>query len=105
MHASRKGEGRLSDERGTLPAGSARLIRRGDQAIRGFPLVTGVGVAQMGKSIPTLVHFLADRRGISVFEAATLVPIGIDRRLAARCIEFGKLSRSQVPADGAQILA
>jgi hypothetical protein len=97
---------RISGERRMLPVGSARLIATVIKQYVGLSLVTGVGVAQTGKSNPKFgsIH-LTYRRGISVFEAATLVPIGIDRRLAARCIEFGKLSRSQVPADGAQILA
>jgi hypothetical protein len=97
---------RLSGERRILPAGSVRLIRPGDQARRWAPLVTGVCVRKWGKSNPKFgsIH-LTDRRGISLFEAATLMPIGIDRRLVARCIQFGKLSRGQVPADGTQILA
>jgi hypothetical protein len=93
-------------ERRMLPVGFARLIATVTKQYVGLSLVTGVGVATMGKSNPKFgsIH-LTHRRGISIFEAATLVPIGIDGRLVARCIQFGKLSRGQVPANGTQILA
>ncbi len=101
-----KERARLSGERRMLPVGSARFIATVTKQYVGLSLATGVGVPQMGKSNPKFgsIH-LTDRRGISVFEAATLVPIGINRRLVARCIQFGKLSRGQVPANGTQILA
>jgi hypothetical protein len=97
---------RLSGQMRVLPVGSARSIATVTKQYIGLPLITGVGVPQMGKSNPKFgsIH-LTDRRGISVFEAATLVPIRIDRRLVARCIQFGNLSRGQVPVNGTQILA
>ena len=65
----------------------------------------GMGVPQMGKNNPNFgtIH-LTDRRRISLLEATALVPIGIGGRLVAGRIQFGKLSRGEVPAYGAQIL-
>jgi hypothetical protein len=101
-----KEKDRLSGERRMLPVGFARFIATVTKQYVGLPLVTGVGVPPWERAIPNFgsIH-LTDRRGISIFEAATLVPIGISRRLVARCIQFGNLSRGQVPAYGTQILA
>ena len=101
-----KERARLSGERRMLPVGIRPTHRHGDQAIRWTPAGNRGRRCANGKSSPKFssIH-LTHRRGISVFEAATLVPIGINRRLVARCIEFGKLSRGQVPANGTQILA
>ena len=101
-----KERARLSGARRMLPPDPPEFISTVTKQYVGLPLVTGVGFPQMGKSSSKSgsIH-LTDRRGISVFEAATLVPVGIDRRLVARCIQFGNLSWGQVPVNGTQILA
>jgi hypothetical protein len=105
-HASFEGGARLSGEK----AECNRLIPSFFAAVTGTSLVpccsTESGCTANGSGNPNFgtIH-LTDRRRISLFETTTLVPIGIGGRLVTRGIQFGKLSRGEVPAYGTQILA